>query len=154
MAVLQVLNGLNPGQQFPLDREKSVMGRSPDCDIVLDVGAVSRQHAQISAASKDYFVEDLKSRNGTFVNGELIHGRPQLQRRRPAQDLRPAVRLPPARAAQASSRDPTPDGASRRRDRRRLGDGHQLDDHVEAGRDLQRLRPARDGQSRSSSCGR
>lgn len=81
MAVLQVLNGLNPGQQFPLDREKSVLGRSPECDIVLDVGAVSRFHAQIISAGNDYFVEDLKSRNGTYVNGELIHGRRQLKDR-------------------------------------------------------------------------
>ncbi len=81
MAVLQVLNGLNPGQQFPLDREKSVMGRSPDCDIVLDVGAVSRFHAQILQQGSDYFVEDLKSRNGTYVNGEVVNGRRQLKDR-------------------------------------------------------------------------
>lgn len=81
MAVLQVLNGLNPGQQFPLDREKSVLGRSPDCDIVLDVGAVSRFHAQILQTGADYFVEDLKSRNGTYVNGDLVQGRRQLKDR-------------------------------------------------------------------------
>jgi serine phosphatase RsbU (regulator of sigma subunit) len=81
MAVLQVLNGLSPGQQFPLDRPKSVLGRSPDCDIVLDVGAVSRFHAQILQQGTDYFIEDLKSRNGTYVNGELVHGRRQLKDR-------------------------------------------------------------------------
>jgi serine phosphatase RsbU (regulator of sigma subunit) len=75
MAVLQVLNGLNPGQQFPLDRERSILGRHPECDIVLDVGAVSRQHAQILAVDGRFFVEDMKSRNGTFVNGEQIQGR-------------------------------------------------------------------------------
>jgi serine phosphatase RsbU (regulator of sigma subunit)/pSer/pThr/pTyr-binding forkhead associated (FHA) protein len=81
MAVLQVLNGLNPGQQFPLDRDKSVLGRSPECDVVLDVGAVSRFHAQITRTGPDYFIEDLKSRNGTFVNGEMIQGRRQLKDR-------------------------------------------------------------------------
>lgn len=79
MAVLQVLKGLNPGQIFPLDGEKMVLGRHPDCDIVLDVGAVSRQHAQIIASGGDYFVEDLHSRNGTLVNGQLIQGRHKLQ---------------------------------------------------------------------------
>jgi serine phosphatase RsbU (regulator of sigma subunit)/pSer/pThr/pTyr-binding forkhead associated (FHA) protein len=79
MAVLQVLNGLNPGQIFHLDRERSIMGRHPDCDIVLDVGAVSRQHAQVLAVDGKYFVEDLKSRNGTFVNGEAIQGRHPLR---------------------------------------------------------------------------
>jgi serine phosphatase RsbU (regulator of sigma subunit) len=79
MALLKVINGLNPGQQFQLHKEKSVLGRHPDCDIVLDVGAVSRNHAQILHIGKDYYVEDLKSRNGTYVNGQLIQGRQQLQ---------------------------------------------------------------------------
>lgn len=79
MAVLQVLKGKNPGQLFPLDRERSILGRHPDCDIVLDAGAVSRQHAQILHVGNDFFVEDLDSRNGTFVNGELTHGRHRLE---------------------------------------------------------------------------
>ena len=79
MAVLQVLKGKTPGQLFPLDRECSVLGRHPECDIVLDVGAVSRQHAQILHVGNEYFVEDLDSRNGTYVNGELTHGRRRLE---------------------------------------------------------------------------
>lgn len=79
MAVLQVLKGKNPGQLFPLDRERSILGRHPDCDIVLDAGAVSRQHAQILHVGNEFFVEDLDSRNGTFVNGELTHGRHRLE---------------------------------------------------------------------------
>lgn len=73
MALLKVLKGPTPGQQFKLDREKSILGRHPDCDIVLDVGAISRQHAQILLVGPDYFVQDLQSRNGTFVNGQQIH---------------------------------------------------------------------------------
>jgi serine phosphatase RsbU (regulator of sigma subunit)/pSer/pThr/pTyr-binding forkhead associated (FHA) protein len=79
MALLQVLKGPSPGQQFKLDGEKAVLGRHPDCDIVLDVGAVSRQHAQIVAVGADYFVEDLKSRNGTYVNGQQVHDRRRLE---------------------------------------------------------------------------
>lgn len=79
MACLQVLKGLNPGQLFPLDGEKFILGRHPDCDIVLDVGAVSRQHAQIVRENSAYFVEDLHSRNGTLVNGRAIDARYQLQ---------------------------------------------------------------------------
>jgi serine phosphatase RsbU (regulator of sigma subunit) len=73
MALLQVLKGPTPGQQFKLDREKSILGRHPDCDIVLDVGAISRQHAQILMVGPDFFVQDLQSRNGTFVNGQQVH---------------------------------------------------------------------------------
>ena len=78
MAVLQTLKGRNPGQVFPLDRERSILGRHPDCDIILDVGAVSRQHAQILHVGEDFFVEDLASRNGTYVNGEMVQGRRRL----------------------------------------------------------------------------
>lgn len=79
MAVLQVLKGLNAGQQYPLRGERAVLGRHPDCDIVLDAGAVSRQHAQIVVVDEEFYVEDLKSRNGTFVNGQMIQGRHRLQ---------------------------------------------------------------------------
>ncbi|HEY5311275.1 MAG TPA: FHA domain-containing protein, partial [Pirellulales bacterium] len=79
MAVLEVVRGSNPGQQFPLESERAVLGRHPECDIVLDQGAVSRQHAQILQLNDQFFVEDLKSRNGTFVNGELIRGRHPLK---------------------------------------------------------------------------
>ena len=79
MATLQVVKGLNPGQVFAIEGQRAVLGRHPDCDIVLDVGAVSRQHAQISLDEGDYFVEDLHSRNGTMVNGKLIEGRYKLQ---------------------------------------------------------------------------
>ena len=78
MAVLQALNGLNAGQLFPLESKRAVLGRHPDCDIVLDVGAVSRQHAQILELDNLFYVEDLESRNGTFVNNELVKGRHRL----------------------------------------------------------------------------
>src|SRR5689334_5615268 len=78
MAVLQALNGLNAGQLFPIAGKRAVLGRHPDCDIVLDIGAVSRQHAQILLVENDFYVEDLESRNGTFVNGEPIKGRQRL----------------------------------------------------------------------------
>jgi serine phosphatase RsbU (regulator of sigma subunit)/pSer/pThr/pTyr-binding forkhead associated (FHA) protein len=79
MAVLEVVRGVNPGQQIALDGARAVLGRHPECDIVLDQGAVSRQHALIVQIDDQFFVEDLKSRNGTFVNGQLIRGRHQLR---------------------------------------------------------------------------
>ena len=69
-----MLNGNSAGRQFRLDEPRMVLGRHPDCDIVLEVGAVSRQHAKISKVGTDYRIEDLHSRNGTFVNGEQIQG--------------------------------------------------------------------------------
>ena len=79
MASLQVLKGMTPGLQFPIEADRAILGRHPDCDIVLDVGAVSRQHAQILQIESDFYVEDLKSRNGTFVNGQQIRDRQRLE---------------------------------------------------------------------------
>jgi sigma-B regulation protein RsbU (phosphoserine phosphatase) len=78
MAVLQAIKGLVPGQEFPLDRECAVLGRHPECDIVLEVGAVSRQHARILKLGDGFFVEDLHSRNGTFLNEQSVRGRRRL----------------------------------------------------------------------------
>jgi len=72
MAYLDSLSGNSIGRRYDLDRAEMVMGRHPDCDIVLDSGAVSRQHAKMVRAGAIFLVEDLKSRNGTFVNGQLI----------------------------------------------------------------------------------
>lgn len=78
MAVLRALKGLSPGQVFSLEGDRIVLGRHPDCHIVLEVGAVSRQHAQILKIGDDYYIEDLHSRNGTFVNEHLVRGRRKL----------------------------------------------------------------------------
>jgi len=55
-----------------------VIGRHPGCDIVLDSASVSRQHAVVTLSTDGAFVEDLKSRNGTFVNGQMIATRHRL----------------------------------------------------------------------------
>lgn len=78
MALLRTLTGPQPGQLFPLQRERAVLGRHPDCDIVLESGSVSRHHARIVREGDDYFIEDLESRNGTFVNGQPVVGRRRL----------------------------------------------------------------------------
>lgn len=72
MAYLTAINGSSFGKRYELDRPKMVMGRHPDCELTLDSGSVSRQHACIDLQGKDFLLEDLKSRNGTFLNGRLI----------------------------------------------------------------------------------
>jgi sigma-B regulation protein RsbU (phosphoserine phosphatase) len=78
MGFLRALNGSESGRTYRLDLANAILGRHPDCDIVLDEGAVSRQHAQISAANNEFFVEDLGSRNGTTVNNQPVRGRRRL----------------------------------------------------------------------------
>ena len=75
MADLRTIEGPHAGGVFPLDRESAVLGRHPDCDIVLDSGAVSRQHARIQRVDNKFYIEDMQSRNGTYVNGRQIRER-------------------------------------------------------------------------------
>lgn len=73
MPYLDAITGPAMGRRYPLENNQYVMGRHPDCDIVLESGSVSRQHAKVSKNGPSFILEDLKSRNGTFVNGRLIN---------------------------------------------------------------------------------
>jgi serine phosphatase RsbU (regulator of sigma subunit)/pSer/pThr/pTyr-binding forkhead associated (FHA) protein len=75
MATLITVQGPESGRQFSLAAGPTILGRQMDCTICLDAKAVSRQHAQILLEDGAYFVEDMGSSNGTFVNGSRITGR-------------------------------------------------------------------------------
>ncbi|MDZ4821450.1 MAG: SpoIIE family protein phosphatase [Planctomycetota bacterium] len=79
MAVLEMLVGDKAGQRYTLKEDRAILGRHPECTIVLDQGAVSRQHAKIDFVGGEFFVEDLQSRNGTFVNANLVQTPYRLQ---------------------------------------------------------------------------
>lgn len=78
MPSLLTENGPKAGTKYKLDSPKVVVGRHPECDVVVEVGAVSRHHAQFLEIGGQYYVEDLNSRNGTFVNDEIVRGRHRL----------------------------------------------------------------------------
>jgi hypothetical protein len=59
-------------QEVPLRGERLILGRAPECDIVLEGRLISRQHAAISHVGRGYILEDLGSHNGTTVNGRRI----------------------------------------------------------------------------------
>ncbi len=73
-ADLRVVKGKKPGERFPLEKEKILLGRNPDCDLVLEEGAVSRRHARLRLVDGQWYLDDLKSRNGTFLNGVRVQG--------------------------------------------------------------------------------
>lgn len=81
MYYLTANNGPQTGRRYDLKSDRYVLGRHPDCHIVIDVGAVSRNHCQIIREGEHYFLEDLGSRNGTFLNDEprKIEGRRPLK---------------------------------------------------------------------------
>lgn len=60
-------------------KESTVIGRGGDCDIVLNNPFISMRHARIFKNWRGYYLEDLKSSNGTIVNGKLIRGRKKLR---------------------------------------------------------------------------
>lgn len=72
MAFLKVTRGPSAGQIIPLHPEKTILGRHPSSQVVLDDGAVSRHHAEIVEDSGVFYLEDLHSRNGTEINGQRI----------------------------------------------------------------------------------
>ena len=74
MAYLTAINGTAQGTRYELDQAVTVLGRHPECNVILDAGAVSRQHARITRRGDELLLEDLKSRNGTFLNGHMISG--------------------------------------------------------------------------------
>ena len=74
MAYLSANNGPVSGQTFELDAATSVIGRSPDCEIQIEDFAVSRQHAKIIAEDGTFYLEDLKSRNRTYLNDKIVEG--------------------------------------------------------------------------------
>src|SRR5437870_3523723 len=78
MAILELVKGHSPGTRFELDSDRAVIGRSADCEVPLDVPAVSRRHAAILRDKGHYFIEDLQSRNGTFLNDTRISDRAKL----------------------------------------------------------------------------
>ena len=72
---------LTPGQaptrlsavQFG-EKERLTFGRDPGNEVVFDMPSVSRFHAQVTKVGRRYYVSDLRSANGTFVNDERVEG--------------------------------------------------------------------------------
>ncbi|HEX7479434.1 MAG TPA: GGDEF domain-containing protein [Polyangiales bacterium] len=70
--VLTVLRGPNPGFLYTLDASEAVIGRSPEVTVSIADEALSRRHARIRRESSAFYIEDLGSTNGTFVDGERL----------------------------------------------------------------------------------
>lgn len=66
------------GEEIPLRKDRILIGRRENCDIVLRFPNVSGQHCRMSVESGYWFVKDLDSRNGTKVNGYRVTHRKRL----------------------------------------------------------------------------
>lgn len=59
-------------ERFPIDQSEIILGRDPAADRQIDAPGISRRHARLYQQGDDYWLEDLGSTNGTFVNGRAV----------------------------------------------------------------------------------
>jgi len=60
------------GQNYPLYEGENLVGRAPDCRVMIMANTISRRHALITICDGLLSIRDLDSKNGTFVDGQLI----------------------------------------------------------------------------------
>ncbi len=60
-------------QEHALSDGRTIVGRLPSCDIVINDDSISRQHARLDVRGDELRVADLQSRNGTYLAGVPVH---------------------------------------------------------------------------------
>ena len=74
-ACLIVLAGSNVGEMYRLEAGETLLGRASTATIRINDDGVSRRHARVIQLGGEVVIEDLKSANGTLVNGDLVESR-------------------------------------------------------------------------------
>lgn len=77
--VLTVLTGGMSGKLFKVTKGMAVIGRATDAEVKVEDDGISRTHARIRSETGRAWIEDLGSRNGTFVNGAKIEATTELR---------------------------------------------------------------------------
>lgn len=71
---LLAYGGPGKGGEFPLSGDEILIGRDPGADIAIDDPSMSRRHALIVRRGGRYYLRDLGSSNGTYLDGVLHNG--------------------------------------------------------------------------------
>jgi len=69
---IYIMNGPDKGRCFEVDEEEIFVGRAPDNEIPVKDKSVSRKHLKIVKRDERYYVTDLGSKNGTYIDGKRI----------------------------------------------------------------------------------
>ncbi len=72
VACFIVIAGPQIGQVFNLDAQQARIGRAADAEFCIRDAAISRYHARVRRGARGFFIEDLKSTNGIYVNGKRV----------------------------------------------------------------------------------
>ena len=74
MASILIVSGANDGDYYPFGKRTMVIGRDEGCVVQITDSKASRRHAQIrwDETKKNYVVLDMKSTNGTIINGHPL----------------------------------------------------------------------------------
>ena len=72
--VLVVIHGMMLHHQWMMEKDSITVGRDDVCDVVIPERKISRQHIRIYRQHSDFFIEDLHSSNGTWINGKKLEG--------------------------------------------------------------------------------
>lgn len=72
VVMLRVIEGQEEGKGYPIEKVPVTLGRDNICDISITDTRMSRQHSMLFYYEPDFFLKDLGSTNGTFVNDKRI----------------------------------------------------------------------------------
>lgn len=75
VATLLVISGSCMGELHNLEQDETLLGRGPECDVVIRDDGISRQHCLFRRLGDEVVIEDLGSTNGTWVNRERASSR-------------------------------------------------------------------------------
>jgi diguanylate cyclase (GGDEF)-like protein len=73
--VLLRMDGVQAGEVISLTILPCVVGRHPSCQLIIDDPSVSRRHARVFLQNGELWLQDLGSRNGTFVDGRQLESK-------------------------------------------------------------------------------